>query len=211
MPRNSKKTGQALLSTGQAGPGRTARMVLGVLLALNVIAAGLLLYPPGGSAESLEKELISLQTEVKGSRVRLDRSRTQANSVEKGRGEADEFVKTYFVGAREVPSTLLSEFTDIATRSKIRDKGSSYTVERIDGSENLDMLTMTVNFEGTYRNLLDFVRFVDRSENFWIIESLNATPQPNSNILTVAIKMDAFVREDGSATVAVGTPAEAKQ
>jgi hypothetical protein len=171
MPRNSKKPGQATAAAVQSGPARTARLVLGVLLALNVIGAGFLLYPPGGSAEGLQQELISLQTQVTSARLRLERSRTQANSVEKGRSEADEFLKAYFVPLREYPSTLLSEFNDIATRARIRDKGSSYTIAKIEGSDNLNMLTITVNFEGTYRNLLDFVRFVDRSENFWIIES----------------------------------------
>lgn len=197
MPRNFKKSGQAPASGGQRTPARTARLVLGVFVALNLIAAGLVLYPPGGSAESLEQQLITLQTEVAAGRVRLERTRTQASSVEKGRSEADEFLKTYFVPRRELPSTLLAELNQIADRAMIRDRGSAYIIEKIEGSDNLNMLTITANFEGTYRNLLDFVRQVDRSENFLIIESLNAAPQPNSNMLTVAMKMEAFVRDDG--------------
>ena len=196
MPRSFKKSGQGPVAGGQRTPARTARIVLGVLLGLNLLAAGLVLYPPGGSAEALEQQLITLQTDVAAARVRLEKTRVQASSVEKGRGEADEFLKTYFVAERELPSTLLAELTQIADQAKIRDRGSNYTMSRIDGSDTLNMVTITANFDGTYRNLLDFVRQVDRSKNLLIIESLNATPQPNANILTVAMKMEAFVRQD---------------
>ena len=211
MPRNFKKSGQNPVARGQRTPARTARMVLGALLGLNLIAAGLVLYPPGGSAEALAQELVTLQTQVATARVRLDRTRTQASFVEKGRGEGDEFLKTYFVGERELTSILTAELIRIADQTKIRDRGSSYTIEKIDGSDTLNMVTISANFEGTYRNLLDFVRQVDRSETFLIIESLNATPQPNANVLTVAMKLEAFVRSDGMpldvAPVAVTRPA----
>ena len=40
------------------------RVIVGVLLAANLIAAGILLFPPGGSAEDLEKQLASLQAQA---------------------------------------------------------------------------------------------------------------------------------------------------
>ena len=206
MPRNSKKSGQGPVAVAQRTPARTARMVLGVLLVLNLIAAGLVLYPPGGSAESLEQQIVTLQTQVATGRVRVEKTRVQASSVEKGRSEADEFLKTYFVPRRELPSTLLAELNQIAEKTKIKDRGSNYTIQQIDGSDDLNMVTISVNFEGTYRNLLDFVRHVDRAESFLIIESLNATPQPNSNMLTVAMKMEGFVRDDGTPIELAASP-----
>ena len=197
MPRNSKKS-QGPAAGNQRTPARTARVVLGVLLGLNLIGAGLVLYPPGGSAEALEQELVTLQTQVATARVRLEKTRVQASSVEKGRSEADEFLKSQFVPRREMTSTFLAELNQIADKAKIKDRGSGYIIEKIDGSDNLIMATITANFEGTYRNLLDFVRQVDRAQSFLIIESLNATPQQGSNLLTVAMKLEAFVRDDGT-------------
>jgi len=176
-----------------------------------LIAAGLVLYPPGGSAEALEQEIVVLQEQIKNGRVRLQKTQVQASSVEKGRSEADEFLKTNFVARREVPSTLLTELIRIAKQAKIKDHGNAYGIEKIDGSENLSMLTITANFEGSYSNLLDYVKQVDRSNSFLIIESLNAAPQLGSGVLTVALKMEAFVRDDGMPIeVATSpTPAEA--
>ena len=211
MPRNSKKNAQGPAASSQRTPARTARLVLGVLLGLNLIAAGLVLYPPGGSAEALEQEIVVLQEQIKNGRVRLQKTQVQASSVEKGRSEADEFLKTNFVARRELPSTLLTELIRIAKQAKIKDHGNTYGIEKIDGSENLSMLTITANFEGSYSNLLDYVKQVDRSNSFLIIESLNAAPQLGSGVLTVALKMEAFVRDDGMPIeVATSpTPAEA--
>jgi Tfp pilus assembly protein PilO len=175
-----------------------ARIVLGALVILNLVAAGLVLYPPGGSAEALEQDLVRLQSQVRLAKTRLDETKQHSTAVEKGRGAADEFLNQYFLPRRTAPSTLLTELNQIAQRAGIKDRGNAFSIDLIDGSETLGMDTITVNFEGTYQNLMSFVREVDRSPSLLIIESLNAAPQQGSNILTVAIKMEAFIREDGS-------------
>jgi hypothetical protein len=58
------------------------------------------------------------------------------------------------------------------------------------------MMTITANYEGTYRNLLNFIGELDRSPQLLIIESMSAAPQQNSNILTVSLKIDAFIRDE---------------
>ncbi len=64
------------------------RIVLGVLVVLNLVAAGLVLYPPGGSAETLEEDLVRLQAQIKQSKTRLDTTKKNVEAVEKGRGAA---------------------------------------------------------------------------------------------------------------------------
>jgi hypothetical protein len=58
------------------------------------------------------------------------------------------------------------------------------------------MMTITANYEGPYRNLLNFIGELDRSEQFLIIESMTAAPQQGSNTLTVSMKIDAFIRDE---------------
>ncbi len=206
MAKNSKLKASAAAK----GPGKAqiARIVLGVLVVLNLAAAALVLYPPGGSAEALEEDLVRLQSQVRQAKTRLDETKQHATAVEKGRGAADEFLSKYFVTRRTVPSTMLTELNQIAQRAGIKDRGNAFSIDLIDGSETLGMVTITANFEGTYRNLLSFVREIDRSSSLLIIESLNATPQQGTSILTVAIKMEAFIREDAPLQVA---SQEAKQ
>src|SRR6516225_6454661 len=96
------------------------RIVLGALLALNLIAAGLVMFPPGGSAETLQREMAALQSQVAQGKARLERSREHVAAVEKGREEGDQFLASYFLERRTAYSTLLSEISEAAIKSKIK-------------------------------------------------------------------------------------------
>jgi hypothetical protein len=169
---------------------------LGALLALNLIAAGLVLFPPGGSADDLERELASLQSQITQKRALLDRSRLNVAAIEKARGEGDHFLDDYFLTRRNADSALLTELNAAALKAQIKERDSAQTTELIEGSDALSMMTITANFEGTYRNLLNFVGELDRSKQLLIIESMTAAPQQGSNTLAVSMKIDAFIRDE---------------
>ena len=197
MPRNSKAGPTQTSKAAKLSVAQLARIVLGVLLLANLVGVWFMLYPPGGSAEGLQEDLARKQTQLQQSKARIEASRLHAASVQKGRGAADEFLGQYFVTRRTVPTTLLTELGRIAQKAGIKDQPhNNYSADLIDGSETLGMITITTTFEGTYRNLLAFVREIDQSDNLFIIDSLSAAPQTNSNLLTIALKMEAFLRED---------------
>jgi hypothetical protein len=198
MPRSSKSQAPAATSHTRDLT-RKIRIVLGALLALNLIAAGLLLFPPGGSADDLERELASLQSQMMQKRALLERSRLNVAAIEKARGEGDHFLNDYFLNRRTADSTLLSELTEAAGRAQIKERDSAQTTEFIEGSDSLSMMTITANFEGTYRNLVNFIGELDHSEQLLIIESMTAAPQQGSNTLTVSMKLNAFIRDESGA------------
>lgn len=200
MARNSKV--KAAVAAKGFTKAQIWRMVLGGLLVLNLVGAWMVLYPPGGSEETLNEELIRLQAQVQKTKGQMDAAKAHAQAIEKGRGAAEEFLNEYFVTRRTLATTLLTELNQIAARAGIKERGNSFSVELIEGSEVLGMDIITANFEGTYRNLLNFVREIDRSPRLLIIESLNAAPQTGSSMLNVVVKMNAFIREDGPLQVA---------
>jgi hypothetical protein len=170
--------------------------VLGTLLVLNLIALGLVLFPLGGSADDLGRELATLQSQLAQKRALLDRSRLNVAAIEKARGEGDHFLDDYFLTRRTADSALLSELNAAAVKAQIKERDSAQTTELIEGSDALSMMTITANFEGTYRNLLNFIGELDRSKQLLIIESMTAAPQQGSNTLTVSMKIDAFIRDE---------------
>jgi len=195
MPRNSRVQGPG--ARGQAQDlKRKIRIVLGGLLVLNLAAAGLLLFPPGGSADDLERELATLQTQAAQKRALLERTRVNVTAIEQARGQGDQFLDDYFLARRTADSALLSELTAAASKAQIKERDRAQTTEFIEGSDSLSMMTITANYEGPYRNLLNFIGELDRSEQFLIIESMTAAPQQGSNILTVSMKIDAFIRDE---------------
>jgi hypothetical protein len=177
-------------------PRVVVRIVLGVLVALNVIAAIVLLFPPGGTAEQMEQELARLQGQASAKEKALKITRQHVAAVEKGRSEGDQFLGNYFLSRRTAYSTLLDQLGEAAQQSQIKARENSYATEPIEGSDSLSMMTITAHYEGTYQNLMNFVHQVDQSPGLMIIESLNAAPQSGSNNLVVNMKLDTFVRED---------------
>lgn len=188
------------------GAGRAPRIILGVLLAANLIAAGLVMYPPGGSADSLERQAADLQARAISSKVLLESTRQHVAAVEKGRTEGDRFLGGYFLARRTAYSTLLTELVEAADRSKIKPREHAYATEPIEGSDTLSMMTISANYEGTYANLMNFVHEIDKSPRLFIIEGLTAAPQQTGGTLNVSMKIDAFVREDGLISGSEGRP-----
>lgn len=174
------------------------RVVLGVLVGANLIAAGLVLFPPGGSAESLDQQLTTLRTQLATERTRLEQSKEHAAAVDKGREEGDEFLSKYFLPLRTSYSTLLNELQQAAGETKIKPKDTSFNQEPIEGSDVLKMISVTAAYEGKYEDVMQMVHKIDQSKNLLILESLTAAPQANSDVLTVSLKLDTFVRDDGS-------------
>jgi hypothetical protein len=194
-----------LKSFSNANRGRRAwdtagmlRIVVGVLLLASVIATGLVLWPPGGSAEDLDRQLTSLTAQVAARTRQLEQSKLHAASIDRGRSEGDQFLTDYFLASRTASSTVVSELDNAASVAKISPREHAYNLEPIEGSDTLMRMSVTASYEGTYANLLRFVHELDRSPRLIIIESLTAAPMQGSEQLTVSLKLDTFVRDDGS-------------
>lgn len=179
-------------------PGAIIRLVVLVLLAANLVAAYLVIRPIGGSPEELTQQLADLRTQQRQRQGSLDRTKKLVQKIEAGRGEGDEFMDDYFLPRRTAYSTVVAELVKDASEAKIASKEVSYAIEPVEGSDNLSMMQISAGFEGSYGDLIRFINLIDRSDNLLIIEGLGATPQQGSKLLSVTLKLDTFVREDGS-------------
>lgn len=175
------------------------RVALGVLLLATIGAAWIVMYPPGGSADELQKQLAALESQTAARRALLASTRQHVAAVEQGRTEGDKFLNEYFLARRTAYSTLLSELIDAADRAKIKPKEHAYATEPIEGSDSLSMMSISANYEGTYANLMRFVHEIDRSPRLLIIQALNAAPEQSGGTLNISMKIDTFVRDDGLA------------
>jgi Tfp pilus assembly protein PilO len=197
MPRNSNDSGPVTRGRGR-DPKLMVRVILGTLLGVNLAAAGLLLFPPGGSAEDLARQMASLQTQLAAKKIAIQQAREHAAAVEEGRAEGDKFLNDYFLPVRTADNTLVSELQVAAAAAKIKPKEHSFVREPIEGSDTLQMMSITATYEGTYHDVLSFVHAIDQSPRMLIIESLTAVPQQGSNILAVSMKINAFVRSEAA-------------
>jgi Tfp pilus assembly protein PilO len=180
-------------------PRAVIRLGLGILVVANLVAAYFVVRPIGGSAQDLAQQALEMHSQIQQQKEVLNRSRILAGKIETGRGEGDKFMAGYFLPRRPAYSTTMAELNDLASQAKITSRDSAWTLAPVEGSDTLDMLQISANFEGTYPDLVHFVNLLDKSDRLLIIESMNATPQQSGGRLNVMLKLDTFVREDGSA------------
>lgn len=175
------------------------RTGLAVLAAANLVAMYFVIRPIGGSAQELAQQALDMHAQIRQQQNVLDRTRLLVSKIESGRGQGDKFMSTYFLPRRTAYSTIMAELNDLASQSKITSRDSAWALDAVDGSDTLDMMQISANFEGLYPDLIHFINLLDKSDRLLIIESLNATPQQSGGRLNVALKLDTFVQEDGSA------------
>ena len=178
-------------------PRVAARAILGALLFLNIAAALFLFRPWGGSAEDLKRQMATLSDQVRQRRATVARVKELAGKVEKARDEGDTFMKKYMLDRRSAYSAVVGEMDRAAKEAGIKAKESQFSVEPVEGSDTLEVLTISAGFEGPYANLTKFINLLDRSPRFLIIESVQAAPQQQGPTINVAIKLSVFVRNEG--------------
>ena len=193
MPRNF-----SLTLGGPSNPRSVIRLVLGLLAAANLVAGYFVLRPLGGSSEELRQQVAEMRTQIRQQQGALERTRLMTGKIEIGRGEGDKFMSKYFLPRRSAYSTVMAELNDLASQAKVTAKESANAIEPVDGSDILDMMQITGNYEATYGDLVHFVNMIDKADRLLVMESLNATPQQGGGKLNVLMKLDTFVQEDGS-------------
>jgi len=177
-------------------PRVSVRAGLGTLLLLNIVAALILFKPWGGSSDDLERQLAVMRNQLPQRQAALARTRTLVQKVELARVEGELFMKKYMLTGRSAYSSIVGELDRAAEKVSLKPKERQFSLEPIEGSDTLGMMTISAKYEGSYPNLTKFINELDRSPRFLIIESLQAAPQPVGTAVNVSFKLNAFVRDE---------------
>jgi Tfp pilus assembly protein PilO len=198
MPRNFNLSTLALKD-----PRVGVRIVLGILLLANLVAAVIVFKPFGGSAEDLLSQQQALRAQLSQLDARLAATQKLVTKVKAAREAGDAFLDQYFIDEPTASSTILAELMATATSSGVAMGQAQLNREPIEGSDTLTLQTIQVGFEGTYANLTKFINQLDKSPRFLIIENLQAAApqQQGGQRITVTLKIDAFLRETAPPTV----------
>lgn len=177
-------------------PQSIVRLCLGVLLLANLVAAGFAFHIFDASPEALEQQLAGALSQRQAEQARLLKSRALTTNIDRGKTEGEKFLASYMTSWRVTYSTILGELTQTAQAAGMDKPAGTTNLSPIPGSDDLDMMSITLNVEGKYSQLVKFINLLDRSPRFLIIEGLTVTPRAKSDILTVNVKLDTFVKDD---------------
>lgn len=178
-------------------PKMLVRAGLAVLLVANLVAAAFAFHLFGPSPADMDAQLVAARAQLQAAQMHLQRSRSLAGNIDRGREEAGHFLADYMTDRRITYSTIIGAINQIAISAGMKQgDGTIAPLDPIEGSQDLDMMTISVNFEGTYPQLLKFVNELDKSPRFLIIESVAVTPRPKGDQLSVNVKLNTFVKND---------------
>jgi len=180
-------------------PRVAVRVVLGVLVVANLVAALIVFRPWGGSAEDLQRQQVQLRQQLNSAQKHLDQSKVVVEKVERARKEGDLFLTKYITERRSTMSLVKEELNRIAQDAGVTPKGDSINLDPVEGSDTLWQMTISEVYEAPYPNLAKLINMLDKSQRFLIISNMVATPKTTGNLLTVTLRLDTFVRgEPGS-------------
>lgn len=189
-------------------PKLAARIILGSLLGLNLVAALLMLEPFGGSPEGLEASRSRLESQLRQERQDLDRVSALATKMQTGEAEGGRFIQTYFLEQRRAASEILQTLDAIEQSSGIRPRGKTFSTEPIEGTADYVMLTISANYEGTYADLVEFASAIDHTERLLILDSLQVAPQQDGQTLQIQAQVYGFVRQNNELPAEVAQTVE---
>ena len=171
------------------------RAAIGTLLAANLVAAVMAFKPFGGSADDLRREQQALRVQLARLQTRAATSKRLVEKVETARREGDQFLANYVTDLRTMSSSIQAELNRTAKEAGIKALPATLDLEPIEGSDTLEMMTISAGYEGSYADLTKFVNLLDKSPRFLIIENMQTAPQQGGQSLSVTLKLDTFVRE----------------
>lgn len=173
--------------------------ITGVVLALlNGIALFFYLAPPGGSKRELMEQSQAARNQILLTRARTVRLRNVAAKVTIGNTESGDFEARYFLPKRLAYSAIIAEIQRMSKAAGFQERDAVYTEEPIEGTNDLDLMTCTASYQGTYENLMRFLFQVDHSPMLLMLENLQAAPQQHAGEINASIRFQAVIEEDST-------------
>ncbi len=178
-------------------PPRRVLAALG-LLAVSDLGFFLLAVRP---AELEERRRASrnaqLAAMVQEARQNFETVEEAASRIQAADRDGVALVQQIALARRSAFSSLLTELGEASALAGVEIRETSYSVEPIEGTDEYAILAVNANFRGSYDNLVRFLYRLDRSDLFFIIGSLGASPrnEGSSSELRINMRFDTLVRD----------------
>jgi Tfp pilus assembly protein PilO len=178
-------------------PQTLVRVILGLLLAANLITAIIAFHLIGESPADLDAQLTAAQAAFRAAQQHLNQTKSLAHNVDLSRDQGSTFLASYMTARRHYSSALGTEINKLAESSGMKVGVINSTLpDPIEGSGDMDSLIITASFVGNYAQMVKFVNLLDRSPRFLLIDTFQVEPQPKSDTLNATVKMNAFLKDD---------------
>jgi hypothetical protein len=123
------------------------------------------------SEQQLQLQALRLRAEVAALRTNLDRARSVQRGIPEIAGQCDRFYDEQLLGPSQGYAALIADLGNIAQKAGLQTGGVRFAQK--DSSEHgVTEVDATAIIEGDYDALIRFINGLERSKNFYVLDSL---------------------------------------
>ena len=164
------------------------KIAIGALLAVDLIAVGLLFSPWIGSAESRKQELTDLWRDLQLKTRQVEPLRGLDKKIPLAGRQINDFYKDRLPGHESDVAQALGK---LASENGVRLTGAKYNLNPAE-SVDLQPLEIEAEVEGTYPQLANFLNGLERDKLFFIVNSVELAGE--NGPVKLAMKLETFVK-----------------
>lgn len=146
--------------------------LLGIIAVINVLFFFILNRPARLEYENLEESVRLLRAQAANNKLnfdRLEKTNTQLQRFEKDR---ETLRNKHLIHRPSGYSQIVSTLESIVQRSGVRSTRITYSPDPVSHA-GLNTVQVTIPLEGSYSNIVKFIRDVENSETFFLITAIN--------------------------------------
>lgn len=169
---------------------RRFRLVLAILLAVCVVAAGVLLSPIGNSGRTRQQRIEQLQAELQ--------AKSAANApllgIDRKLGDAQGEIASFFQDRLPSSYASISErLGAIASENGVSLATGQYKAGS-SGVPGLERMVIQASITGDYLHAVKFINATEREKMFMVIDGVSLTQQ-QGGMVQLQIRIEAFRKE----------------
>jgi Tfp pilus assembly protein PilO len=168
---------------------RKLKIAIGAMLAVDVIAVGVLLSPLVGSEDSRRLQLSQLRVELQRKTREVEPLRNIDKKIVLAKGQIGGFYKDRFAGK---DSELLNELGKLASANGVRMQQARYKEEDAESSGVIP-IAIEATFSGDYLQLVRFINTLERSKLFVAVDSVDLAGE-SAGPVKLNIGMHSYLR-----------------
>jgi len=171
---------------------RKLKIAIGVMLAADVVAVGILFSPLVGSANSRNLEINELRAQLTKKTREVQPLRGMDKKIVLAKDQISEFYRDRFAAK---DSDLTNELGKLASENRVQIQQARYKEEDAESSGVIP-IEIEGSFSGDYLQLVRFINTLERSKVFFAVDSVDLAGESTGPV-KLQITMHSYLRSGG--------------
>jgi hypothetical protein len=165
------------------------RIVMGVLIAFNVLAACALLFMWVRGTSALPDQFQSLRQQVQKQKAIVIPPDTVDGRVKEAREQIAKFYENRFPNSS---AAIFEDLGRLATENRVHLNNATYQVDDAE-LPGLRQVQIGGNLTGDYAQVMKFINALEREKTFFLVDSVNLGEQ-SQNEIRLNIRIETYMR-----------------